>query len=55
MIEHMIDTPSPFADLATWKAFLADIQAIEPRTFEVKAAIREAEKVIADREREFTA
>ena len=45
----IIDPPSPFAPLAEWESYLADIETIKPRTFEVRALIAEAKREIAAR------
>lgn len=45
-MKALIDPPSPFASLAEWKEFLADLRKAKPQTVEIKAAIREAEQMI---------
>lgn len=47
MTERMIDTPSPFAPIETWREYLKELEAIESPSLEVKVLIREARKVIA--------
>lgn len=46
----IIDPPTPFASLSEWKNYLDELRAIEPKTDQVRAAIDEAEAVIAEKE-----
>lgn len=43
-----IDPPSPFAPLTEWQAFLAEMKAIDEPNDDVRAAIANAERVIAE-------
>lgn len=45
----IIDPPTPFASLKEWQDYLAELRAIEPKTDQVRAAIDEAEAVIAEK------
>jgi hypothetical protein len=45
----IIDPPTPFAPLADWQEYLAELRRIKPKTDQVRAAIDEAEAVIAEK------
>lgn len=45
----IIDPPTPFASLKEWQDYLAELRAIEEKTDQVRAAIDEAEAVIAEK------
>lgn len=49
MLDRFIDPPTPFDDLATWREFLAEMEAITPRTPEIEKVISEAKEVIASK------
>lgn len=46
----IIDPPSPFAPVAEWRAFLAELRAIKDPDDMVRQAIAEAEAIIATKE-----
>lgn len=46
----IIDPPSPFAPVAEWRAFLAELRAIKDPDQAVLDAIAEAEAIIATAE-----
>lgn len=46
----IIDPPTPFAPLSEWQDYLAELRAIKEKTDQVRAAINEAEAIIAEKE-----
>lgn len=46
---NFIDPPTPYAPLAEWVAFLAEMRATRPQTEAVKQAIAEAEAMVAEK------
>ena len=47
---YMIDAPSPFESLATWRTFLEQMESLPQNDIRVQVEVEEARKRIAEKE-----